>query len=178
MDIKKDLGMNLREDRFCHEFIIDLNGTKAAIRAKYSEKTARIKASQLLAKANVRAKIRELMKKREKRTEITQDKVLRELACLGFSNIKDYIAKDASGEGFIVFKNMDKISKKKARAIESIKVCLKEGKIEFKLHSKTRSLDMIGKHLGMFIEKVEHSGKLDYAVFMMPRPGGKEKDAD
>lgn len=154
------MSLNPQQEMFCQEFLIDLNATKAAERAKYSKKTARIKGSQLLAIVNIQMRIKELMRKREKRTEITQDRVLKEFACLGFSNIKDYINKDSSTEGFIVFKNMDKISKKKARAIESIKVNVKEGKVEFKLHSKTKTLEMIGRHLGMFIDKFEVGDEL------------------
>jgi len=139
---------NDQHERFCQEYLIDLNGTKAAKRAKYSEKTACVQASQLLTKLNIQKRIAELQAKRTERTEISQDKVLIELACLGHSNIKNYIKHAA--DGFIQFKDIDKISEEDAKAIEAIKVNYKEGRIEFKLHSKTKTLEMIGRHLGMF----------------------------
>ena len=144
---------NDQHERFCQEYIIDLNGTKAAIRSKFSEKTARSKASQLLTKVNIQERIAELKEKRAKRMEVTQDRILEELAILGYSNIKDYIK--ASTDGFIVFKDIDQITEEQARAIESIKVCVKEGKVEFKLHSKTKTMEMICRHLGMFVDKFD-----------------------
>lgn len=151
---------NDQHERFCQEYLIDLNITRAATDASFSKKTARTIGSKLLTRIDIQNRIAELMEKRSKRTEITQDRVLRELACLGHSNIKDYIKHAATG--FIQFKDIDKISEEDARAIESIKVNYKEGKIEFKLHSKTRTLDMIGRHLGMFTDKIEHSGQISF----------------
>lgn len=153
---------NDQHERFCQEYLIDNNGAQAAIRAKFGKKSARSKASQLLTKVNIQDRIAELRVEREKRTQISQDRVLKELACLGHSNIKDYIKHAA--DGFIQFKDIDKISEEDAKAIESIKVNYKEGKIEFKLHSKTRTLDMIGRHLGMFTDKIEHSGGITHQI--------------
>lgn len=152
------MSLNPKQKTFCAEYLIDLNATQAAIRAGYSKHTAKDIACQNLAKLNIQVEIQRLMKEREKRTEITQDRVLEEMAILGYSNIKDYIA--ASTEGFIVFKDMDKITEKQARAIEAIKVNVKDGKIEFKLHSKTKTIEMIGRHLGIFTDKIEHSGSI------------------
>lgn len=152
------MSLNPKQKTFCAEYLIDLNCTKAAERAKYSKKTARSIGQRLLTNVDVQKEIQRLMKEREKRTEITQDRVLEELAILGYSNIKDYIA--ASTKGFIVFKDMDKITEKEARAIESIKVNVKEGRIEFKLHSKTKTIEMIGRHLGMFVDKFDVGDEL------------------
>lgn len=151
---------NDQHEEFCQQYLIDLNQTKAAIRAKFSKKTAAQQASRLLTKVNIQRRIAELQAARAERTEINQDKVLKELACLGHSNIKDYIKHAA--DGFIQFKDIDKISEEDAKAIESIKVNYKEGRIEFKLHSKTRTLDMIGRHLGIFTDKIEHSGQINF----------------
>lgn len=150
--------------RFGEEYIIDLHITNSAIRAKYSKKTAYSIGQRLLKNVEMQDYIQKLMKERSERTNITQDKVLKELAHLGFSNIKNYIK--ASTDGFIVFKDIDQISEEDARAIESIKVNVKEGKIEFKLHSKSRGLELIGRHLGMFLDKVEHSGGIKHKLSM------------
>jgi len=139
---------NAKHERFCQEYIIDLNGAKAYRRTYGDIKAARIQACKLLTKANIGERIAELQIARAKRTEISQDRVLKELACLGHSNIKDYVKHAA--DGFIQFKDIDNISEEDAKAIEAIKVNYKEGRIEFKLHSKTKTLEMIGRHLGMF----------------------------
>jgi len=169
---------NDQHERFCQEYIIDLNGTKAAIRAKFSEKTARSKASQLLTKVNIQDRIAELKAQRAKRMEIIQDRVLEELAILGYSNIKDYIK--ASTDGLIVFKDMDTITEEQARAIEAIKVNVKEGKIEFKLHSKTKTLEMICRHLGMFVDKFDVGDNLKKILYevsekFMPKVDNEKK---
>lgn len=149
---------NDQHERFCQEYLIDLNGAAAAIRAEFSGKSARSKASQLLTKVNIQERIAELQAGRAKRTEITQDKVLKEFACLGFSNIKRYV--DKAAKGFMQFKDIDKISEEDARAIEAIKVNYDKNTIEFKLHSKTKTLEMIGRHLGMFVDKFDVSDDL------------------
>ncbi len=153
---------NAKHERFCQEYIIDLNITRAAMDASFSKKTARTIGSKLLTRIDIQDRIAELMEERSKRTEITQDRVLEELGCIGHSNIKRYI-KHAQ-DGYVIFKDIDKISDEDARAIEAIKVNYKEGKIEFKLHSKTKTLEMICRHLGMFVEKFEHSGEIKHIL--------------
>lgn len=68
--------LNERQKQFCEEFIIDFNGTQAAIRAGYSKKTARNIATENLTKPNIQAYIKELIESRNKRTKITQDEVV------------------------------------------------------------------------------------------------------
>lgn len=69
-----------RQARFCEEYLIDLNATQAAIRTGYSEKTANEQGARLLANVSVQEKIAELKAERAKRTEMTQDSVIQELA--------------------------------------------------------------------------------------------------
>lgn len=100
---------------------------------------------------------------------------MKELACLGHSNIKSYV--DKAAKGFITFKDIDEISEEDARAIESIKVNYKEGKIEFKLHSKTKTLEMIGRHLGMFKDVGDKLAEILYEISekFMPKTGNEKK---
>ena len=82
-----------KQQRFVEEYLIDLNATQAAIRAGYSEKTANEQASRLLANVNVSAAVQAAMQERSKRTEITQDEVLRrwwELANVDVNEIIQY----------------------------------------------------------------------------------------
>lgn len=149
-----------RQKCFVAEYLIDLNATQAAIRAKYSPKTARFIAGKLLSNINIIDAIEKKMAKREERTEITQDRVLKELALIGFSDITDYAdikvtpSKLVSGayEQSIIMRNTDDMPKDKIRAIASVK----EGQngIEIKLNDKVKALELIGKHLGMFEDKM------------------------
>lgn len=81
-----------KQQTFVDEYLIDLNGTQAAIRAGYSKRTASEQASRLLANVKVQAVIQEKMKEREKRTGITADRVLKQLEKIAFSDMKDFMS--------------------------------------------------------------------------------------
>lgn len=90
---ESERNLTAQQDLFCREWIFDFNGTKAAIRAGYSEKTARIKASQLLSKVNIQERIRELQESQNKPIEqryiISRELILDKLAKHVIANIKD-----------------------------------------------------------------------------------------
>lgn len=157
-----------KQKRFVAEYLIDLNATQAAIRAGYSEKTAYSMGQRLLKNVEIQQAIAEAMQKRADRTEITQDRVLKELAALGFYDIADYAAVDG---GHAVLKATADIPKEKRAAIVSIKEG--QGGLEVKLADKLRALEMIGKHLGMFTEMVKINGDIDNTItFRFERPDG------
>ena len=169
--------MTQKQERFCEEYLVDLNATQAAIRTGYSEQTAKEQGCQLLTKLNIQERIAGLQKERSERTQITVDRVVEELKYIGLANIKNYV--DAATKGFVTFKDIDEISEEDARAIESIKADYKDGKIEFKLHSKTRALEMLGRHLAMFTDKLEHGGKFEAVIIsdkFLPKDNGTEPE--
>ena len=84
------LPLNERQRRFADEYPIDLNATQAAIRAGYSEKTAYSVGHRLLKNVEIQKCIQARLQDRAERTEITQDKVLKELAKIGFADAADY----------------------------------------------------------------------------------------
>lgn len=123
-----------RQARFCEEYLIDLNATQAAIRAGYSEKTAREQAAQNLSKLNIQEKIAELKAERSKRTEITQDSVIQELAAVARAEIKG------------------------VRAVDKLK-----------------ALELLGKHLGMFVERYEvNAAEIEKRIAEAREQGKKE----
>jgi phage terminase small subunit len=155
-----------RQRLFVHEYLVDLNATKAAERSGFSKKTARQQGARLLSKVNIQKAIQAALKKREKRTEITQDRVLKELAICGFSDLKNYIDIDPD-TGAIRAKGFGEMPQYASRALESIredrmiredakgKDSIINEKVTFKMHSKLTALELIGKHLGMFPTKIE-----------------------
>ena len=166
--------LTAKQQRFCDEYLIDLNATQAAIRAGYSPKTAEQLAYQLLQKTSVQNHISELQKKREERIEITQDSVLHELALIAFAKASDYarvVEKDAMVEvdGNMVPVLDEDGNQVKYRTVEPILTdeltedqkkaiaVIKKGRdgFEIKPYSKIQALELLGKHLGMFTEKVE-----------------------
>ena len=81
-----------KQKRFVQEYLVDLNATAAAKRAGYSEKSASRIAVELLNKTQVSAEIQKQQAKRQKRVEITQEKVLEELAAIAFANGADSVS--------------------------------------------------------------------------------------
>jgi phage terminase small subunit len=130
---------------FVAEYLVDLNATEAAKRAGYSDKTAYSIGFENLRKPEIQEAIRVAMDERSKRTEITQDRVLQELAAIGFSRTTDFA--QIRG-GAVRLTETDELTDEQKRAVAGIK----EGKygIELKLHDKIHALQLIGQHLGMF----------------------------
>lgn len=143
-----------KQQMFCDEYLIDLNATQAAIRAGYSNKTAKEIGCNLLTKVNIRAYIDQKMAERSRRCGITADRVLNELAKIGFCNAADLI-------NFNQATVKEEADNYDTAAIQSVKVktmSSENGDMierEVKLYDKTKSLELIGKHLGMFKDKVE-----------------------
>lgn len=168
------MALTEKQKRFCDEYLVDLNATQSAIRAGYSEKTAMEQGYQLLQKTSVQEYINERMADREKRTEITQDRVLQELAIIAFSNATDYasvIEKQAmvDVEGVMMPMYDTEGNPVKYRTVElaltddltedqkKALAVIKKGRdgYEVKPYDKVRALELLGKHLGMFKDRVE-----------------------
>lgn len=169
--------MNERQKRFADEYLIDLNAEAAAIRAGYSPRYARGNAHKLVAKGCIKDYIAERMEEREKRTEITQDRVLLELSYIAFSKATDYAnvvekpLKDEEGNQLydsngdpVMFRTVEPVltenlTEEQKRAIAVIKKG-RDG-FEIKPYDKQRALELIGKHLGMFTDTVELKGNVN-----------------
>lgn len=143
-----------KQQRFIDEYLIDLNATQAAIRAGYSVKTAREQASQNLTKLNIQQEISEKMAERSKRTGVNQDRIVLELAKIAFVNAADVI--DSDDATIKAGATADDTA-----AIQSVKVKViptKEGEgveREIRLNDKLKALELLGKHLGMWNDKLD-----------------------
>lgn len=73
------MTLNEKQKQFCNEYLIDFNGTQAAIRAGYSEKTANRIASENLSKLDIQQYLKELIENRNERVKISQDEVIRDI---------------------------------------------------------------------------------------------------
>ncbi len=145
--------LNEKQKRFVQEYLIDLNAKQAAIRAGYSPKTAEVQASRLLSLVKVQTEIAKAMEDREKRTGITQDRVLAELSAIAFAKATDYV--DVDEDGTVKIKPTAGLTDEQKKAIAGIK----EGAngIEIKLVDKTKALEMLSRHLGLFNDKLNVS---------------------
>lgn len=151
--------MTEKQKIFADEYLIDLNATRAykvAYPSVKKDETAAQAGSRMLRNVKVADYIAERMQERQKRTEITQDMVLQELAAIAFAKATDYaeIRNDR-----VLIKDTADLSDIQVKAIAGIK----EGKfgIELKLNDKEKALELLGRHLGMFKDKVELSGSLE-----------------
>lgn len=163
---------------FANEYLIDLNATrayKAAYPGIKKEETINAAASRLLRNVKVKEYIDKRIKDREIRTEITQDKVLQELAMIAFSNGTDFakvIDRPITMNGVPVLDEdgnirtyrdvelelTDNLPVNKKKSIATIKQT-KYG-IAIESCDKVKALELLGKHLGMFKEKVEVTGNI------------------
>ena len=148
-----------KQKLFADEYLIDLNATRAykvAYKSVKKDETANVNSSRLLRNAKVSKYIKERMDERSKRTEITQDNVLKELATIAFAKVTDFVTIE---NGVVIVKDTKDIPNNLLPAIASIK----EGKngIEVSFYSKDKSLELLGRHLGMFNDKLEISGTLN-----------------
>ena len=116
--------LNEKQKQFCEEYIIDLNGTQAAIRAGYSAKTANEQAAQLLAKLSIQEYIQKIKNKRSERVKYSQDELMRD------------------------------ILEVKNRCMQANPVIDKEGNEtgiwKFDSNGANKALDMLAKHVGFY----------------------------
>lgn len=163
--------MNPKQQRFVEEYLIDLNATQAAIRAGYSAKTAYSQGQRLLKHVEIATAIGERCEKLSDKLEITAERVLRELALLGFANMADYMHVGPDGDPYLDF---SRLTREQAAALAEVTVeDFKDARggdardvrrVKFKLADKRAALVDLGRHLKLFTDKVEHGGQMSVTV--------------
>ena len=129
-----------QQERFCQEYVVDYNGTQAAIRAGYKKNSARKQASRLLTNEDILTRVHELQKDQLDRLAISQDYVVLQLletykCCREPSPVMRYDPSTGEME--------------------------ETGIYQFDSKGALRALELLGKHLGMFSDKVQVSGSLN-----------------
>lgn len=142
-----------KQQRFVDEYLIDLNATQAAIRAGYSVKTAQEQSSRLLSNVMVQQAIAERMAERSKRTGINQDRVVLELAKLAFVKMTDIVTSEGEIKKTATDDDLSCIESVKYKESNSDTGYSVER--EVKISSKLKALELLGKHLGMWNDKVD-----------------------
>jgi phage terminase small subunit len=155
-----------KQIRFVDEYLVDFNATQAAIRAGYSEKNAYQIGSENLRKPQIQSEIARRQKDLQRRTEISQDRVVKELARIAFADASDYACIETymyeNKEGtlspiqVVSPKDTGVLSDDQRAAIAGIKQGANG--IEIKLHDKIKALELLGRHIGMFNDKLSLSG--------------------
>lgn len=170
--------LTMKQKIFVDEYLIDLNATQAAIRAGYSKNTARKIGQENLTKPDIQAQIQKRRKDREERTEVTQDSVVKELCAIASANATDFarvVEKTALQPLFDDNGNVIDHQEVKFNVVEIVPTeqlpedkkraiaCIKQGKygIEVVMCDKIRALELLGRHLGMFTDKIQVTASTD-----------------
>lgn len=157
------MSLNPKQQRFCEEYVVDLNATQAAIRAGYSEKTASQQGERLLRNVEIKSCIQKLQGVKSQETGITAEKLFLEIGRLAFSDVRKLF--DSDGQ----LRPVHQLDDDTAAAISSVEVVVKPKKGDdgsqevehihkIRLWDKNSALDKIAKHLGAYApQKVEAS---------------------
>lgn len=136
--------MTAKQKRFCDEYLIDLNATRAAIRAGYSEKNARNIGCENLAKPNIKAYIDERMAEKESELIADQDEVLKYLtSVLRGESQSDIVVVEGVGDGCSVARAMGKAPDEKERL---------------------KAAELLGKRYGLYTDKVEQQVDMELSI--------------
>jgi phage terminase small subunit len=154
--------LTAKQALFVREYPVDLNATAAARRAGYSEKAARQIGMENLTKPAIQEALQEVMGRRAKRVQVRSDDVIRELMRLGFANMLDYIKVQSDGSAYV---DLSTVNRDQAAAITEVYAeVVMEGsgedkipvrKVRIKLADKKGPLELLGKHLRLFVDKIE-----------------------
>ncbi|WP_063655218.1 terminase small subunit [Candidatus Arsenophonus triatominarum] len=152
-----------KQEAFCREYLIDLNATQAAIRAGYSEKTARRIGSENVTKLDIQKRIQDLMEERKNRIEVNADYVLKRLVDIDQMDVLDIL--NESGD-LKPIKEWPKVWRTTLSGLDiaTIQVKGKDALLKkIKWPDKIKNLELLGKHITVqaFREQVsnEHTGK-------------------
>lgn len=160
--------LNPKQQRFVDEYLKDFNGKQAAIRAGYSPKTAEVQGSRLLSTAKVRVEVEKRRNAISEKAGVTVERILQEYARLAFLDPAQ--AFDKEGRLIPVCDMPEDVR----RAVGGLDVVEMAGGMQvdgdgaqhvpmftkkLKFWDKKGALDSLAKIKGMFVEKVEHTGK-------------------
>lgn len=171
--------LTAKQQRFIDEYLVDFNATQAAIRAGYSAKTARAAAARTLSNVSIRTEIARRQRDLQVRTEVSQDRVVRELARVAFadaaSHVQVRLREVPCPDGtrarvpVVEVKPTAELTDDQRAAIASIKQGANG--IEVKLWDKLKALELLGRHIGMFNDKLEIKGAIDIASVLAEARG-------
>lgn len=147
--------LNPKHKKFCDEYLIDLNGSRAykTVYADVSDESARVLASKLLTTVNVKNYLEPKARKNVDKAQLSAENVLKEIARIAFINPKNLFTVDNN------LVPINELPDEIAACIESIEFHEITGKVKkYKLNSKVKGLEMLGRYFKLFTDKFEHSG--------------------
>jgi phage terminase small subunit len=140
--------LTAKQRTFVNEYLVDLNGSKAAARAGYSPNHG----YRLLYIPVVAQAIAKAQEERARRTEVTADRVVQQLARVAFVDMKDVVK---WGPGGITIKDGSEVDGTILSEISKVSYKKGGGAVHVKLSDRMKALELLGRHLGMFADKVD-----------------------
>lgn len=151
---KSSEKLTARQEKFCQEYIVDLNGTQAAIRAGYSAKTANRIGVVLLSNVVIQKKISELISARAEETKISAENVIKEVAeCSFFDPSGIY---DENGQ-VLPFPKWPAICRRMNKSFDTIETANGAKIHKIRWHDKGKFTELLMRHLGLLKDKLEVS---------------------
>jgi phage terminase small subunit len=155
-------GLTDAQERFCQEYLLDLNATRAyrAAYPKAKQKSAESCASRLLSNAKVAQRVQRLVEARNARTTVTADDVVRELAAVGMSDVEDL---EFAGDGrLVVRRGGNPLARRAVASVKFKRVKMGKGQsvsvleeAEIRLWNKPEALRMLAQHTGVLREQID-----------------------
>jgi len=157
------MALTKKQKLFVEEYLIDLNATQAAIRAGYSPTSARQIADENMSKPDIKNAIEKALAERSKRTGVNADRIVQELAKIAFINPTDVINMDeATVRGDANRDDTAAISSVKVKTIPTDNGDITER--EVKTYDKIKALELLGKHIGMFSDRLKVEGAIPIVI--------------
>lgn len=169
--------LNPMQEKFVHEYLVDLNASQAARRAGYSPKTADRQGGRLLKNVEIAKKISEAQKKQLKKIEVTAEWVIRRLAEEANADIADILTEDGAVRPV---SEWPKVWRQGLVAGIDIYEDIQDGKkvgqtVKVKISERIKRLELLGKHLALFTERIEHTGNAQSNVLVIMPGNGRER---
>lgn len=161
--IRENFSWTPRRQRFRDEYLVDCNASQAAIRAGFYPRTAGRRGYELMQRPEMQAAIAEKMQAKAEQCDLTAERVLKELMALAFGTMRDVAEWDDTGVNLRV---SAELSPEAAAMVSEISQTASESgvNVRVKLHPKVQALEMLGRHLTLFVNRTELTGKDGGAV--------------
>ena len=169
-------GLTIKQEKFCQGLFTGLTQREAYKQAynceKMTNKSIDENACKLASDTKIASRLTFLVNELKGRNMVTVERVLAEYAKIAFTDMKDFVSfgtvkvqegtDEETGEPIYSYRQMVEAkpsTEVDGTMIQEVSISPK-GVFAFKLHDKQKALDMIGKHLGMFIDKLEVNGSM------------------
>ena len=154
------MALSPKQKKFVGEYLIDLNASASLLRAGYRSKNPDVDGHKLLVKPSISKAIALAMAERAKRTEITADRVLQQLAKIGFVDIKDVVTWAGNRIRIRPSEEIDGTLLAEISETETEN----GGTLKIKLNDKMKALELLGRHLGMFKDNLNINANMTVQI--------------